>query len=97
MYEQFFHPKNRPNVLKLFKFDTAEQARQFKNFFQGLYVILCVLNSRDLVKVDDFRSYCRKIHSNFNKTFRWMKDNETMHAVLGKVLAIMGFSDKLYR
>ena len=84
--QEYLHPKNRPHVLKLYSFDTVEEELEFSLLLGRIYVILCILNSRDTVKIDDFRAYCLQTHIRWNKLFPWFKDNETFHAVLGKVI-----------
>ena len=75
--------------MALYTFDTDIEKLEFADVFQRIHVILSVLNSRDLVKLEDFRPYCLKTHIKWNKLFHWMKDNETMHAVLGGVFLIV--------
>ena len=86
-FGEFFNPKNRPLVLDLYTFDDTPQGAldklEFADLFQRIAVILRVINSRDLVEVDEFRTYCTQTHIMFNKLFHWILDNETMHAVLG--------------
>ena len=84
LFDEFFHPKNREHSLSLYTFDTDIERVQFADIFQRLHVILSVINSRDLVRVDEFRRYCTVTHIRLNRLFRWMKDNETMHSLLGK-------------
>ena len=52
---------------KLQSFDTVEEDLKFSVLFGRIYVILCILNSRGTVKIDDFRAYCLKTHIRWNK------------------------------
>ena len=75
--------------MALYTFDTDIEKLEFADVFQRINVILSVLNSRDFVILEDFRPYCLETHIKWNKLFHWMKDNETMHAVLGGGLLIV--------
>ena len=87
----FFHPKNRQHVVDLYTFDTEEEKSEFSALLGRFYVILCILSSRDNVVLETFRPYCVETHERLKRLFPWLKDNETVHAVLGGLIHLWKF------
>ena len=85
MSDWFFMNQNRGHVVDFFDFDEGdiETPEIIWDLHQRFNVILRVINSRDFIKVPEFRDFCIETNLIMVTYFDWMDPNKTIHKFIG--------------
>ena len=78
----FFSPEKRDYVLDLYKTANDRERAGLKTLLQNINVILRVLGSREMIEIDDFKSFCLDTYALLNRMFPWMKISQSIHRYL---------------
>ena len=80
--KKFLHPKIRDAVVGLYDFATQKQRNAMRRVLQGLYVCLVVVESRNLVNVQEFHEYNYETYLLILHLFPFLGVNTTIHLFL---------------
>ena len=80
--KKFLHPKIRDPVVGLYDFATERERKAMRRVLQGLYVCLVVVESRNLVNVQEFHEYNYETYLLILYLFPFLGVNTTIHLFL---------------
>ena len=85
MSDWFYQLQNRPHVVALFDFDEGdlETPEIIADLHQRFNVILRIINSRDYIKVPEFREFCIETNLIMVTELPCMDPNKTVHKFIG--------------
>ena len=89
----FFSHEKRNDVLQLYKTKDEAEKNDLATILQNLSVILRLLGSRELIKVEEFGQFCLDTYVLMRRTFPWMKVNQSIHQYLGHGHQIIAMND----
>ena len=73
--------------MALYKFDTQRESDEFEDLLQAISCILRITrSSRRKIDTEKFGQFVKETHLKFHDLFPWMKDNESLHALLGHIV-----------